>query len=358
MKGLHRFFTTQLLLWFATHERPLPWKGEKNPYLIWLSEIILQQTRVEQGLAYFERFRQKYPTIKDLADAPEDEIMKQWEGLGYYARARNLHFTAKHIAYNLNGVFPTTYPNILALKGVGTYTAAAIASFAYDLPYAVVDGNVYRVLARFFGILEAIDTTIGKKQFQELAQTLLAKQEAANYNQAIMDFGATVCMPKNPICEQCPLQKKCTAFKDNSIALLPFKSKKIKKTNRFFNFLIINLADTVLIEKRVAKDIWKNLYQFPLIESNAVIEKGDLEKTLAWQELFAKGTMQLKSVSQVFKQNLTHQKIHSRFWEIEVNLNFDAKNKDFITVKRENLNKFAFPKTIDCYLQDNSLFLF
>ena len=212
------FFTSTLLQWARTIERAMPWKGEKNPYLIWLSEIILQQTRVEQGTAYFLRFKENYPSLIDLANAPQDEVLKLWEGLGYYSRARNLHFTAKYIRDELDGVFPSDYGDILKLKGVGTYTAAAIASFAYDLPYAVVDGNVYRVLSRVFGIQTAIDSTAGKKEFAALAQALLDKKKAAIYNQAIMDFGASQCVPKKPNCSECPMKKHCVAHqKDLSL---------------------------------------------------------------------------------------------------------------------------------------------
>ena len=226
MENTKHFFTKNLMAWFATNHRPMPWKGEKNPYLIWLSEIILQQTRVEQGLPYFLKFKENYPTVTDLANAPEDEVMRMWQGLGYYSRARNLHFTAKHIAYDLNGVFPKTYVEILKLKGVGTYTAAAIASFAYDLPNAVVDGNVYRVLARYFGIETPIDSTIGKKEFTKLAYELLDNKRPADYNQAIMDFGATQCKPKKPNCINCPLNQKCIGFNTQKIDTLPIKTKK------------------------------------------------------------------------------------------------------------------------------------
>ena len=218
----------------------MPWKGEKNPYLIWLSEIILQQTRVEQGLPYYERFRENYPTVTDLANAPEDEVMKLWEGLGYYSRARNLHATAKMIDQEMDSIFPTTHAEILKLKGVGPYTAAAIASFAYNLPHAVVDGNVYRVLSRFFGIETPIDSTSGKKEFAQLAQDLIDKKQPGNYNQAIMDFGATHCMPKKPKCSQCLLRKNCKALLNNKVTSLPIKIKKIKKQTRYFNYLVIN----------------------------------------------------------------------------------------------------------------------
>lgn len=354
-----QFFTHNLLKWFKHHHRPLPWKGEKNPYLIWLSEIILQQTRVEQGLPYFERFKEKYPNIKNLANAPEDEVMKLWEGLGYYSRARNLHFTAKFIAEQLNGVFPKTHKDILALKGVGTYTAAAIASFAYDLPYAVVDGNVYRVLSRFFGIKEPIDTTAGKKQFAQLAQELLDTSQPAKYNQAIMDFGATHCMPKTPKCNICSMQEHCQAFQTNTVASLPIKSKKMVKKERYFNYLIFHFSDeTTLVKKRIEKDIWRNLYDFPLIEvdktttNRQIIQQHDI-----WKDCIQQADFSIKKISKPFQQVLTHRKIIAIFWEIEVNSPPTPKSKNYVIVKRKNMFKFAFPKIIDLYFQDKSLYL-
>ncbi len=353
-----KLFTPLLLDWFAQNDRPLPWKGEKNPYLIWLSEIILQQTRVEQGLPYFNRFRKKYPTITDLANAPEDEVMKLWEGLGYYSRARNLHFTAKHIAYDLKGIFPMTYKDILKLKGVGPYTAAAIASFAYDLPHAVVDGNVYRVLARSFGIESAIDSTAGKKQFQTLATELLSKEKAAVYNQAIMDFGATQCTPKNPNCAICPMAEHCVAHNNQLVSILPIKEKKIKKKHRFFNYLLIHQNDNILIRKRVEKDIWRNLYEFPLIESTALLDKAELVKHDFFKQILLPQPYKITNRSRSFKQLLTHQKILASFWEITTNKAFQEIPNGFISVKKENLSKFAFPKIIDLYFKDNSLLLF
>lgn len=354
-----QFFTQSLLEWFAHHHRPLPWKGEKNPYLIWLSEIILQQTRVEQGLPYFERFKEKYPTIEDLANAPEDEVMKLWEGLGYYSRARNLHFTAKFISNQLKGVFPTSHKNILALKGVGAYTAAAIASFAYDLPYAVVDGNVYRVLARFFGIEEPIDTTAGKKQFAALAQDLLDKTQAANYNQAIMDFGATHCMPKTPKCNICSMQIHCQAYQKNKVALLPIKSKKMVKKERYFNYLIFHFSDeTTLVKKRIEKDIWQNLYDFPLIElDKSTSDRNIIQQSEIWKACIQDADFSIKKISKPFQQVLTHRKIIATFWEIDVNSTPSLKRKNYVIVKRKNMFKFAFPKIIDLYFQDKSLYL-
>ncbi len=351
------FFTKGLLKWFKKNDRPLPWKGEKNPYYIWLSEIILQQTRVEQGLPYFEKFKQHFPTIKDLADASEDTVMKLWEGLGYYSRARNLHATAKFIAYNLDGIFPATHEEILKLKGVGPYTAAAIASFAYKLPHAVLDGNVYRVLARVFGIETPIDSTIGKKQFAQLADQLLDKKRPDVYNQAIMDFGATQCVPANPNCTICPFQKKCIAFAKQIITTLPVKIKKIKKRERYFNYLLIKCEDTILLHKRTEKDIWQNLYDFPLIESTAILTKEELIATDFFEDLFKNTPYEFTKRSKPFKQLLTHQKIIAVFNEISLKKLPKSIPSSFIPINQKNIPKFAFPKIIDWYLKDKSLYL-
>jgi len=335
-----RFFTKNLLAWFETNDRPLPWKGEKNPYYIWLSEIILQQTRVEQGLPYFERFKATFPTVFDLAKASSDKVMKLWEGLGYYSRARNLHFTAKFIAEELNGIFPNTHSAILGLKGVGPYTAAAIASFAFDLPHAVVDGNVFRVLSRVFGIETPIDTTQGKKQFNQLADILLAKKMPAIYNQAIMDFGATQCTPTNPDCANCPMQKNCIAFNNKLIDKLPVKSKKIKKRNRFFNYLVCKREETLILNKRTKKDIWLNLYDFPLIETTALLDEPSLTKHADFQQIIGLTKYNIKKASKPFKQLLTHQKIIAIFWEIELKSPLPTNETDFFEVKQKNINNF------------------
>lgn len=352
------FFRDQLMIWYASSHRPLPWKGEKNPYLIWLSEIILQQTRVAQGLPYFERFCAAYPRVENLADASEDEVMKLWEGLGYYSRARNMHATAQYIAYELGGKFPAKYEEILALKGVGPYTAAAIASFAFDLPHAVVDGNVFRVLARFFGIEEPTDTTLGKKQIHILASSALDIRQPGKYNQAIMDFGATQCVPQSPNCKVCPMQAACVAFQQNKVAILPIKSKKLAKKTRFFHYLIIQSEGKTLLRKRAEQDIWQNLYEFPLIELPKMVETIDeLQSEATWQVLIGESPYQIIRSSKPFKQTLTHQYIHGVFWEIEIKELQCTEDSGYILVDRKNLRKFAFPKIIDWYLQDNSLYL-
>ncbi len=357
-KKRHQTFTEGLLKWYAQSDRPMPWKGERDPYLIWLSEIILQQTRVEQGLPYYERIKKKYPTVFDLAKAPEDELMKLWEGLGYYSRARNLHTTAKLIVSKHKGVFPKDYKTILSLRGVGPYTAAAIASFAYGLPHAVVDGNVYRVLSRVFGVETAIDSTAGKKEFTQLAQTVLDPVAPGDYNQAIMDYGATICTPKLPSCDHCNLKKSCFAFQQNSIERFPYKSKKIKKRTRYFHYLVIedNKGQT-LVEKRTSKDIWQQLYQFPLIETDGLLDEIKLRQQGPFTELLDTATVKSIVFSKPFSQTLSHQKIIATFWKIEVSKKLSTTKDTAKVINVKNLNSLAFPKVIDLFLQDKTLYL-
>lgn len=353
-----QLFTQNLLNWFATNHRPMPWKGERNPYLIWLSEIILQQTRVEQGLPYYLRFVEAYPTVKHLADAPIDEVLKLWEGLGYYARARNLHQTAQHITYELEQKFPTTFEGLLQLKGVGQYTAAAIASFAYQLPHAVIDGNVYRVLARYFGIATPIDSPEGQKEFQALAQKLLDAQRAADYNQAIMDFGATICTPKLPNCAICPMNQQCVALQQKKVADLPIKLKKISKKTRYFNYFVYQYQSDVWIVQRTEKDIWQQLFEFPLVERESILEINDLiEKSEFDTIFFGEKDIHNIRVSRPYKQQLTHQNIIAVFFEIKLLEAPKQLPKHWIKVNNIEIKKIAFPKIIDLYFQDKSLSL-
>ncbi len=347
---LKQSFAATLLKWNkAQNRRQMPWKGEKNPYFIWLSEIILQQTRVEQGLPYYQRFIKLFPTVKHLADASQDEVMAAWQGLGYYSRARNLHSTAKHVAYELKEIFPADYEGLLALKGIGAYTAAAIASFAYNHPQAVVDGNVIRVLARCFGIDTAYDTTEGKKLFTALAQQLIDKKKAAAYNQAIMDFGATVCTPKNPLCANCPFNKTCKAYLHNRVEDLPVKAKKIKIKERHFHYLLIATEKEVLIQQRSAKDIWQHLYQLPLIESAKEPPLKELQKLT--------GVKDLKIIKRwpASTQMLSHQKIHFNFVQLSGANIPNIKLPGSLFVNKKNLKRFAFPRTLHLFLKQNSL---
>lgn len=346
-------FAQLLLKWNSEQNvRQMPWKGENDPYLVWLSEIILQQTRVEQGLPYFLRFKMAYPTVNQLAQAPEDEVMKMWQGLGYYSRARNLHGTAKHIAGELKGKFPSTFGEIKKLKGVGDYTAAAISSFVFAERQAVVDGNVIRVLARVFGIDTPYDTTAGKKQITTLAQELIDENQPGAYNQAIMDFGATMCTPQAPKCPSCPLQKICVAYKDGRVAELPVKSKKLTIKDRHFNYLLIKTEKEILISKRTSKDIWKDLYELPLIETAAPLKR-NISATVA--DYLGTGEFTINSYSKPISQMLTHRKIHFRFIEVELADFKSFKMEGILKVKVQDLHKFAFPKTIHLFLGQNNL---
>jgi A/G-specific adenine glycosylase len=344
-------FTKQLLDWHIKYnKRTMPWKGEKDPYKIWLSEIILQQTRVEQGLAYYNKFVQNFTTIKKLAAADETVVFKLWEGLGYYSRCKNLIATAKNIATNYKGKFPETYEEILALKGVGAYTAAAIASFAYNQPYAVVDGNVTRVLARYFNMATPIDSTIGKKLFTELAFELLDKKNAAIYNQAIMDFGATVCKPKLPLCSICTLQKNCQAYKNSTANELPIKQNKLKKKNRYFYFFLIENNNKIYVRKRPAKDIWENLYELFLVETESELTSKNLLKTASFQSAFKGVKFEILSESVLYKQQLSHQTIYGKFFRLNLKDNLDITGYEAISSSK--MKNLAFPKFINTYLQD------
>ncbi len=329
----------------------MPWKEEKEPYKIWLSEIILQQTRVEQGLTYYNKFIIKYPSLQYLAQANDNDVFKLWEGLGYYSRCKNLLATARYIYFELNNVFPKTYEDLLALPGVGTYTAAAISSFAYNLPFAVLDGNVLRVLARFFGKKIPIDTSEGKRFFSNLSQQLLVKKYPALYNQAIMDFGATICKPKLPLCDACILHKDCVALKENLVADLPVKSKKLVKKSRYLYFFIAEYKGKIYVRKRTEKDIWQNLWEFILIEKT---EKLTAEKVISSNDFFALFSKKDKVsfISKFYTQQLTHQSIEGVF--IHLSLSNVVKDKRYILTTKNDLNTIAFPRFITKYLEQNS----
>lgn len=327
----------------------MPWKGEKDPYKIWLSEVILQQTRVAQGMQYYNNFVTRYPTIRKLAKAPDQDVFKLWEGLGYYNRCKNLLFTARQIVNDRKGIFPDQYEQILELKGVGPYTAAAIASFAYNLPYAVVDGNVFRVLSRYFGIDEPIDSARGKQLFIELAQRVLSKQEAGLYNQAIMDFGATVCKPMAPACSICPLQKYCTAFKEGTVNRLPVKEKTLLRKHRWFYYFLFEHQGKILVNLRKGKDIWQNLYEFYLLETEEQV-KWDETAVKTWlQEQIGIGNAAIQQVSPLFSQQLTHQQIKGQF--IRVTLSSIPPFLSHYEWREANrLKELAFPKFVNSYL--------
>ncbi|MCO5281063.1 MAG: A/G-specific adenine glycosylase [Chitinophagales bacterium] len=347
-------FAKLLLEWNQTaNQRSMPWKGETNPYLIWLSEIILQQTRVEQGLPYYQNFVKKFPKVKDLASAPETEIMKLWQGLGYYSRARNLHFTAKYIYKELKGVFPNNYKDLLKLKGVGSYTAAAIASFAFNEPVAVVDGNVIRVFSRVLGIHTPFDSTKGKKQFFELAQNHICRKHPAKYNQAIMDFGATVCTPKNPACQSCVFAEHCYAFNKGKVNVLPVKAKPLVKKKRTFVFVILTNGKEIFLEQRTEKDIWKHLFQPPIIE---VFDEGNFSVEEVIAAHFGIKKVVLENKPETHKQTLTHQQLNMHFVQIKWSKEAAAIfKKQFQAVSVAQLNQFALPKAVALHFHKISL---
>lgn len=335
-------FSPLLLKWYAAHKRALPWRDINDPYQIWISEIILQQTRVAQGHDYFVRFIKKFPNAKALAAASEDEILKLWQGLGYYSRARNLHAAAK----SMGGVFPRTYEGVRALKGVGDYTAAAICSFAYNMPYAVVDGNVYRVLSRVFGIATAIDTPDGKKEFSALAQQLLDKKNPGDYNQAIMDFGATCCTPQAPQCILCPMKKFCAAYKKNLQDKLPVKSQKTKISARYFHYIYVQQGKFTWLHKRGAGDVWQNLYEPPLIETPT--EKFDPAQHAQVQTWF--GSSRVVTVSQPVKHVLSHRIIYADVYKVVLP---PARKvpAEFLRVSVGDLPKYAVSRLVQKLLE-------
>jgi len=340
-------FSNKLVSWYQNNKRDLPWRNTVNPYHIWLSEIILQQTRVLQGTPYYLAFLKAFPTIEDLANAPEDKVLKMWQGLGYYSRARNLHFTAKDIVNNFEGEFPKDYNKVLKLKGVGVYTAAAITSFAFDMPYAVVDGNVIRVLSRVFGISTPFDTSVGKKEFQQLAQELLIEKDAAVYNQAIMEFGAIQCKPKSPDCSSCPMQDFCVAYTTNSVSELPVKSKKIKVKDRFLHYLFIEQKDNIFLGKRKS-GIWTGLYEFPFLEFPIKIDDKQVMKSDEWLRIFLNSTCEVKSVSSEFIHILSHQKIHAQFWQIKA---ASVVLKEYERISKNSLLEFPVSRLTEKYFE-------
>ena len=331
-------FSLLITKWYRQNRRELPWRNVKDPYAIWLSEIILQQTRVEQGRAYYQKFVDHYPTVIDLANASEQQVLNDWQGLGYYSRARNLHYSAKFIRDELNGVFPQTYDEIIQLKGVGKYTAAAIASFAFNEPKAVVDGNVYRFLSRAFNVDTPIDSTKGQKDFQILADSIISKDHPADHNQAMMEIGALVCTPTKPNCMFCPVNELCEGRAKGTYLNLPVKSKKTKVRDRYFHYLIYNDSGKTLIEQRIEKGIWQHLYQFPLVET----------ETEFWENIPESCTY----ISETTIHKLSHQYIHARFYTIK---GFPKKMETrFVPVKSEDIQDFPLPRIIDRYLEKHT----
>ncbi len=342
-------FSQNIINWYHINKRDLPWRNTRDPYLIWLSEIILQQTRVDQGLPYYLKFSEQFPTVGSLAKASEEKVMRLWQGLGYYSRARNLHAAAKEVITRFGGKFPAAYDDILSLKGIGEYTAAAISSFAFDQPHPVVDGNVFRLISRYYGISDPIDKPKTKKIFTELAGDLMKGFPPHDFNQAIMEFGARQCKPASPDCSNCPLNLSCHAYKLNLVSTLPVKENKTKVRDRFFHYLIIESKNSFYIRKRNEKDIWQGLHDFPLIEAKKKITPASFIKS---KELSAYSKeITFTTISEPYEHLLSHQKIHARFYHFsEKDLSDKKLLLPLIKVNLKTITKYALPKLVERYL--------
>jgi A/G-specific adenine glycosylase len=338
----------ELILWYMINKRDLPWRKSHDPYHVWVSEIILQQTRVAQGLPYYMRFIETFPTIKNLADAPQEQILKLWQGLGYYSRARNMHTASQQIIEKFGGQFPTTYKELLQLKGVGDYTAAAVSSLAFNEPVAVVDGNVIRVITRLFGIEAPVDKPSTLKDIKTIATELLDKEKPALHNQAMMEFGALHCVPVNPNCNICVLNHKCLALKYKSVSKIPAKSQKLKIKNRFFHYLVINVNNKIFFQRRGAGDIWEGLYEFPLIETQETVSPESLHKLLDNFNL-STSIVKIKNITTPVKHILTHQNLHVTFIYVQSN-NLSTIPVNWIQTDIQKISDLAVPRVIDRYL--------
>ncbi len=341
--------TKCIISWYSNNKRGLPWRNTKDPYIIWVSEIILQQTRVDQGMGYFLRFIKCFPDVQSLASAPVDEVLKAWQGLGYYTRARNMHFTAKQIATTLNGRFPDSYNELIKLKGVGDYTAAAVASFSFDEPVVVNDGNVSRVLSRFYGIKTPVNTTEGKRTISNKAQELIDHDCPGVFNQAIMEFGALLCTPRNPGCASCPVKSSCFAYKTNTVTQYPVKNKKTIPRKRYFYYLVIGHKNHIYFHKRNNKDIWHSLYEFPLIEARQPIDN-NIQENKTWQKIFARSDYKIINISASFKHQLTHQTIIAKFFLVQLLQGADNINTSYSAVNSEQIHSLPIHRLIERYI--------
>lgn len=341
-------YTKQIIRWYETNRRDLPWRHTDNPYYIWLSEVILQQTRVDQGMAYYLQFLQQYPTIKSLAEAPEQEVLKLWQGLGYYSRARNLHFASRQLMNEFGGVFPETYQTIRTLKGVGEYTAAAIASIAFNEAVPVVDGNVKRVMSRIFGLEET-----GRKLYdnaKEVMQELLDPERPGDFNQAVMEFGAIQCVPKNPDCNACIFKDNCQAFLEHKVGDLPVRETKKKPRKRYFSYFVIRDENSMVLKKRTGNDIWKNLYEFPLIESSSEISPENLLKEPDFISWFGKG-VKVSGAEKEYTHHLSHQTIHARYFTI-ANTDPNSFPEGWKAISLDDIGDFPISRLIERYLDE------
>jgi A/G-specific adenine glycosylase len=340
-----------LTSWYQKHRRSLPWRDTNDPYRVWVSEVILQQTRVNQGIEYYYRFLERFPEVCILADAPLDEVLKLWQGLGYYTRARNLHKAAHKVCYDHQGQFPRTYEGLIQLPGIGEYTASAVASFCFNEPVAVVDGNVARVLSRLEGIDLPVNSSRGKKELAKLAQSIISRKDPAAHNQAIMEFGSLQCTPRQPDCPECPLKDRCAAYQGGMVNQLPVKQRKQKKRRRHFYYLDIEHQGDIFLHKRKENDIWNSLYQFPLIETHQPLEIPELAHTEQWQKLFSGLTPEINGVSEPYRHVLSHQKIEARFIRVKLHTTNPQLEKHYLRVDPQKLQNVAVPRLIDKYLE-------
>ncbi len=334
--------------WYDLNKRELPWREQKNPYYIWASEIILQQTRMKQGIVYYHKFIEKFPTVFDLAHSTVKEVLNIWQGLGYYSRARNMHRAAKQIVDKFHGEFPSDFKTIRQLPGIGDYSSAAIASLAFNIPVACIDGNVYRLLARYFGISSFIDNASGKKEFMTLATELLDVHNPGRHNQAMIELGAIICLPKHPLCSECPLKDSCMALKNNTIHELPKKKKKLIQVHRYFYYLVIKRNGYVYLKQRPEKGIWALLYDFPLIETGKKLDIRGLIRLKSWKDLFMNTEITIKNVSDEYRHQLSHQIIHA--WFIEMEVNSPLKTIPAREIEYETIDQYPLPRLIEKYL--------
>jgi A/G-specific adenine glycosylase len=345
-------FNVQLVDWYSINARDLPWRNTRNPYQIWISEIIFQQTRIDQGFEYWVRFIDRFPTVNLLAAADEQEVLHIWQGLGYYSRARNMHFAAKQIMNEFGGIFPNTYDQIIRLKGVGTYTAAAVSSIAFGERKVVVDGNVLRFIARYGGITEPVDSNLGKKLVFDLAMSLFDDAEPGTFNQALMEFGALYCVPRNPDCLNCIFKEECKAYLIGMTKEIPFKSKKVIVRKRFFNYLYLYNIDqknllSFLMQRRGEGDIWQGLYEFPMIESDALLVPESLTAADLWKESILPFHPVLSSGYKDFIHQLTHQQLHTRFFTVRLErTTLEAFKPEWIWVSETDLHKYPISRLI------------
>jgi A/G-specific adenine glycosylase len=350
----HPDFSNTLIVWYLQYKRDLPWRNESHPYYIWLSEIILQQTRVAQGLPYYVKFVETFPTVYDLANASEEAVLKLWQGLGYYSRARNLHFTAKEIAFNRNGEFPRTYSGLLELRGIGDYTASAIASICFNEPTGVVDGNVYRVLSRVFGVKTPINSSSGIGEFKELAQELIDTNRPGTFNQAIMEFGARYCVPQNPNCEDCIFSHRCEAKRTNNVAGLPVKIRSRKVKHRHFNYMVVlsEKQQATVLRQRRQKGIWQSLYEFPLIETDSELTSEEMEHHSGFREFSAKNKVNdlILFNDAPIVHKLSHQHLHTKFWVVKTTEQLPQ------AVPISEINKYPVPVLIENFISEFSPF--